>query len=319
MIGWCKWLREMRVCSEDRFDRYFQLGIPRGDISQATIDSIIANGGDRERTRRALEELDQHGALSKTFDFLDSYKETIPPGIVVPFCTAIFDVGDRLSRGLGFFDMGSDMHAVRTVRWALKGISSVEEREAALMQALTNTTGLYLPVMRVKLEEDFHRERKDETLVRPESVEALKQICVQKIQNAAASHALEASPHLPYIVWRWRQWAGPEPVQNWIHSVASTGPGALAILRRFVQRQRSLQAGERGARTVWTLRIVDLDPLIPLESLEAPVSSLSESDLQEDDREILRAFREALSRKRAGETDDFFRDSESADLSKPTG
>jgi hypothetical protein len=38
------WFRELRVCSDDVFDRYFHFDLPKGDLSQATIDRLLTAG-----------------------------------------------------------------------------------------------------------------------------------------------------------------------------------------------------------------------------------------------------------------------------------
>lgn len=46
------WYRDLWVCSEDVFDRYFHLAIEEGEISQAAMDRILAATGDRRRLMR---------------------------------------------------------------------------------------------------------------------------------------------------------------------------------------------------------------------------------------------------------------------------
>jgi predicted KAP-like P-loop ATPase len=302
------WLREMRVASEDRFDRYFQMIVPGGDISQAVIADILANAGNREATRATLAAFHQRELLPRLFDLLDSYKESIAPGDVVPFCTAVFDVGDLVPRRseAGFFEMGTDMHAVRVVRWALKGLDDISAREGAFEKAVADTSGLYLPVMRVKLEEDFHKENKSEALVRDASLELLRARCVEKMAAAAAGNTLQKNRHLAYLVWRWQHWSEPGVVPKWIASLLESPEGTVDLLRGFSGVGRTVSAGDRVAKTHRFLRLSDLKDLLSLDDLERALSSTEQLSLSEEEKEILVTTREAFARHRSGKSDDLF-------------
>jgi hypothetical protein len=298
----------MRVASEDRFDRYFQIGVPPGDISQAAIADIVANAGSREKTRSTLEGFHRRGLLPRLFDLLDSYKEMVEPGDVVSFCTAVFDVGDVVPRRseAGFFEMGTDMHAVRVVRWTLKGLQDVDAREAAFEKAVTDTTGLYLPIVRVKLEEDVHKENKPEGLVRATALETLRTRCVEKIAKAATDGSLQKNRHMAYIVWCWHRWSESGTVSEWLTSLVGSTKGALDVLRGFCGVGRTVGAGDRVAKTHRFLRLSDLEDLLSLDELERALSSLETLSLSDEDKEIVVAAREAFDRKKSGKSDDPF-------------
>lgn len=69
-----RWSRELRVCSEDMFDRYFHFVLPPGDLSQGIIGRLMAATGDREALRLELEALASRDLLEIAMDRLEAYK-----------------------------------------------------------------------------------------------------------------------------------------------------------------------------------------------------------------------------------------------------
>ena len=141
-----RWSRELRVCSEDMFDRYFHFVLPPGDLSQEMIERLMAATGDREALRLELEALASRNLLELAMDRLRAYKQQIPLKDAVPFVTAMFDMGDQLSsERAGMFEISSAMHAERIIYWFLKEENDPAQRGAVLRDALGKTDGgIYL-------------------------------------------------------------------------------------------------------------------------------------------------------------------------------
>ena len=57
------WLRDLRVCSEDMFDRYFLLAIPEGGISEEEFGQVISSLGDRGQFVAKLKEAAERKTL----------------------------------------------------------------------------------------------------------------------------------------------------------------------------------------------------------------------------------------------------------------
>ena len=132
-----RWSRELRVCSEDMFDRYFHFVLPPGDLSQEMIERLMAATGDREALRLELEALASRNLLELAMDRLEAYKQQIPLKDAVPFVTAMFDMGDQLSsERAGMFEISSAMHAERIIYWFLKEENDPAQRGAVLRDAL---------------------------------------------------------------------------------------------------------------------------------------------------------------------------------------
>src|SRR5262249_49416278 len=89
-----EWLRELRACAPEVFDRYFHFAIREGDVSQAVIERLMSLSGDRNGLRQELRSLREQGLLESVVDRLEAYKAEIQLQDAVPFVTAIFDMGE---------------------------------------------------------------------------------------------------------------------------------------------------------------------------------------------------------------------------------
>jgi predicted KAP-like P-loop ATPase len=87
-----KWMRSLRVCHRDVFDRYFALAVPKSDLALSLIDRIIAAIKDRDQLRRELAQLRDSGRLGEVLSRISAYTSELDLEGAGPFITAIMDV-----------------------------------------------------------------------------------------------------------------------------------------------------------------------------------------------------------------------------------
>ncbi len=301
------WVRDLRVCSSDMFDRFFHLAIPKGDIPQGEIEAIIQAMGDRGRLRSIFADLSARNLLNIALDRLEAYKETLPLDNAVPFVTALFDIGDRLPRERGRMGETSPAtNANRIIYWYLKRLPDQRARAEILLQALRETNGIDLPVQFVALEEQTDKkkaEQGEEILVSDEDLAALKGACLEKIRAAAAGGRLADAPNLQMMLWRWKALAGPEEPRGYCDQLVRTPEGALRLARAFLQASWSHSVGDHVGSEHWYVRLGDLEQLVDWETMERSLEGTEVPSLSAEDGRAVEAFRKAVRRRRAGKPD----------------
>jgi len=300
--------RDLRICSKDVFDRYFQFAVPEGDLSQAELDRILSLVGDRNALASELRALGERGLLATALDRLEAYKERVPLEHAEAFITALFDIGDEFpDRTGGFFDIGPDMHASRIIYWYLRREQDQQRREQVLENAVQKTRGLYLPVMKVSLESDKEARQKDPqtTLVGEERIEILKKICVDKIREAAANGRLAGHPKLAYLLYRWRDWAVPDEPRAWVADQIKSRDGLLSMLKGFTQRSTSTGVGDYVSRVRWYVPLKSLEDFVKAENVELGLTKLCLDGLREEEERAVQEFKKAMKRRRAGKSEDW--------------
>lgn len=308
-----EWFRDLRVCHPDIFDRYFHFAIPERDISQAELDRILSLASDREGLATELRAFNARGLLGVVLDRLEAYKEKIDIKHAIPFIAALFDIGDELPEELpGFLTIGADTHASRIVFWYLKQEKDWKKRGYILKEAMKITNGVYLPVMRTSLEESKEARKKepDAFIVDEDDLKDLRNICVEKIRQAAESGALKTHPEIARILYRWREWATPEEPKKWVEDLVESHNGALFLLRAFVQRSTSQGIGDYVPKIHWRISLSSLENFISIDVLEQKVKKIDLAGIGEKEQRAVQAFQKALKRRQEGKSDDEWRDNE---------
>jgi hypothetical protein len=251
------WLRELRICHRDIFDRYFALTVPKGDVPQSLIDGLLMIAGDRTALCEALKALGHEGRLVAVLKRLEAFTPVLELGNTVPFVTALMDIGDSLpERGEGLFEIGPDMTAYRMIYHLLNRQEDGKQRGRMLLQAVEGTDGLFLPLQVTSLDEQ--KREKDRThnppLLDEEDMVQAKRMCITKIESAATAGKL-VGPKLPFYLWRWRAFAGDEPPRRFAASLTATPIGALQFLRYVVHEVRSQSMERVTLHSRWALNL----------------------------------------------------------------
>lgn len=302
-----KWYRDLRVCHPDVFDRYFHFAIPEGDIAQADLDRILTSVGDRAALVGEMRTLNKRGLLGVFLDRFEAYKETIDISHAVPFITALFDIGDELpEEEAGFFTIGSDWHAIRVIYWYLRREPDIKKRRSLLKQATQETSGLYLAVMTASIDEDKleKKETQDEMLVEQDDLSELKQICVEKLKQAAASGQLKKHKQKLTLLYHWGKWAGFDGPQQWVKGMLETNAGLLLFLIACLSRSTSHGAGDYVGRVHWRIRLSTIEQFVSADEAKEKILQLKSENLNEEERRAVDAFQKALKRRQEGKPDD---------------
>jgi predicted KAP-like P-loop ATPase len=304
------WQRDLRVCSQAIFDRYFFLSLPETDISQGVIDRILAVAGNRDALTSELRAVQARGLFDILLERLEAYKQEIAITNAVPFVTAFFDVGDDISEATaGMFAVSPMMHAVRVLLWYLKQESGQEARQAIVLEALSQTTGLNFPVRFVVFitpSDTADQRSVDEALLRPDLLPTVQQKCVELLSAAATDGRLAAQDNLASLLAAWREWGDEAPVRAWVGELIGTDDGFLSFLRRFVQPVRTSGVGDHVATTKWRIILGTIEPYVTLDELRTRLSPIDASSLNDEDKRAVTALRQAIERRDRGIADTAF-------------
>jgi predicted KAP-like P-loop ATPase len=295
--------RELRVCHPDVFDRYFLLSIPEGDISQADLDDLLASTSHRERLVAKFNGFKERDLLATLLDRLEAYKQQVNLDHAVPFITALFDIGDDLpERDGGMFVVSTWMHAARIIRWYLITESDVAKRRDYLTEAIKASEGLYLPAMTVALGYDEQKKGspQSEKILDDSSIAALKSVCIEKIRSAAASGKLTNHRHLATLLSIWAEWSGSDEPKTWVEQLVQSREGLISFLEAITNKSTSYSSGE-APRESWYVQLEAAERFADLKSIETQLEKLKPQGQNESEIRAIKAFREALERKRKGQ------------------
>jgi predicted KAP-like P-loop ATPase len=300
------WSRELRVCSPEVFDRYFEYSLSPSDVSQAEINRLLARSSNGRALTEDLKRLAADGRLLTALERLVAKVEVIDPNNIADVLIALFNIGDDLpERALGFFSMPPEWAAMRLVTKLLLREGDVEKREKLLERAIREADALSLAVIPVAWDSDPERRKKnpEDVLIREESLPKLQALCLERIRNTAAEGKLHGQRDLAHLLYRWREWGGSDEVKDWVRKRVSNQPGAISFLRAFLHSGTSQGAGDRVSTVHWFIRLKETEDFADSEQIEKSLAEVSLVALPERDRLAVEEFRRAIARKRAGKVE----------------
>jgi len=301
-----RWARELQVCAEHVFDRYFHLAVPESDISQKELERVLALTGDRDGLVGELRRQNEKGRLGTLLSRLEDYKQEISLDDAVPFVTSMMDIGDELPEGEpGILPMSPDVHASRIVYWYLKQEGDPERRGEILRKAFEQTGGVYLPCSLVSSENQRRERDKDSSafLVDDNSLKDLQEACLNKIRQAADNGALIGHPKMLSLLYDWCRWESEEAASQWVQEIVQTDDGLKAFLLAVLQRGTSTQMGAYHSTVQWYISLGNVESFVSPSVIEERLREMGTEGLTKQEGLAVSEFRRAVRRRYEGRND----------------
>lgn len=298
--------KRRRICHPDMFPFYFRETVPRGELSAAELDSVLATTDDpeafAEELRRMVGEEGKAGR-SKANTFLQRFSEyldELPEDEVDRVIFAFFEVGDQLCSvdpSQSMLDNGSRRFLL-SILWDLLQRVDEEDRSSLLQQAISEGNSPYLASHTIGLLLQEHGEYgadgvdEDRRLLEYDEVEQLKEVAVEKFEEAAESGELLSTPHMDSVLGRWREWSDSERPQEWAEAATESDAELLQFVNKFVRQGSYSSISESG-----TIEYIDprwLEPFLNYSTVEGRLSELDRSELEEWEVNTIKIFEQGI-------------------------
>jgi hypothetical protein len=293
--AWRKeWLKDLRPCHPDVFERYFRFSLPAEDISEGELDSLLAVMGDRDGLVRKLREIDKKGLLGAAMFRLRVRDLMVPSESAVPFTTGLFDVEKELlaqRKVSGVAAVPAYMQAVLIIESVLRQ-KPVEARAPILREAIARTTALYLPLISFEFS-DERRKGSLDPFVSEEDAKPLQELCIRKIEEA--KQELLTHPVLQYILDFWCKWDYSQ-ASAWFNQMSESDVRLPSLLRAFVESMNELRDG-RIVEVRYRFALEKLGRYTKPDGIEERVRRLASSEGEH--QFVYRLFLRALDRSKA--------------------
>jgi len=291
-----EWLRDLRPCHPDVFERYFRFSLPTEDISEGELNSLLAAAGDRDQLVRKLKDFNDRGILGAATFRLRARDLAIPKESAVPFITGLFDVEKELcAQGYvsGVATVPAHMQAVLLIESVLRQ-KPIEERVPALRDAIAQTKALFLPTISFEFSDERRKQAVD-PLVSEEGAKFLQQLCLKKIRDAKLSDELFAHPMLRQILDQWSELDRPE-VSAWVAESSESDFGLQALLKAFLESMNEVDDG-RVLEVRYRFALEQFARYLKPDAIEERVRRLA--SVQDAHQFVFRLFLRALDRSKA--------------------
>lgn len=276
------WRKELRPCSSDNFDVYFQFGVPPGHVSRAELDRLASQQGPEGVASLLLEAKDVvfPDGHSKARDLIERLRDfdQLSPEQATNLVKALVDNGHLLlrkedERG-GFFSMPN--------RWRLSGLIcrqlerlSIAQRETLLMLLAESSPGLW---SLVDLADDALQSKQDPSKA-PKALldlsdgfpESLSKSVGDRLNHANLDEFM-AMPDLDFVVHRWNMWGDSGRIREVFKPMLADDDKLMALLDKFV-RTGTMQSGNKVSET-YQLSMKPLAAAMDVQAMAPRVSGL---------------------------------------------
>ena len=306
------WLRDVRICSAEKFDRYFQLSLSEDDLSESDLKELLESTSDRQKFLSKMNELAGNGLLPVTLDRLDSYKQEISINNYLGFVTGLLDITDDLPEPKGPAFLGPFVRAYRILYWYLLQDVDPLSRGRRLESCFDQSVGMDL-IARL-LSGDLERKAKGGTstlLIDEDSRARLIEKWLTRVREISKDPAaLLKIGTSAQLLFRWEEWGEADEVSAWALGNLTSPDLVLRLVTKLTSKGSSQAIGDSVSRVTWNISIESVEKFLPAEFVEDQLSKLSSATLSEKEKFSVRAFSRELQRRRAGKKGDSFFDDE---------
>ena len=262
-----EWRRAKRICVTEFFPRYFYLRPSEQEVAQAEFENIVTNGNGHAARVTQMGELIDSGKIDNFLDRLGDSHTEVPESYIQPTVSALFDLGDRMTTGLGL-----ENQLLRVSRVVYKLLLRLEEstRLSILHKVSKETVSLGMVVYFARLW--YQPSRPELKLIDEKGWEEIRKLLVDRIRDAAKDMTLASSPHLGILLYRWREWGSMEEAREFVGRLVESDDGVLVFLQGMMA-PKSTSVGEYGyaARQGWHISAEAVSEFVSLEILNESV------------------------------------------------
>lgn len=293
-----EWTKAKRVCSPRLFDRYFELQLPEGAVSESEFEDFLESSDSKSDLKRLLSDFESRGLLQDLAARLDESREMLPKANIAILLPAIFDIGEKLSQISNSPFDGGYLNAWRAASWYLQRENNLEQRGKAFLDAMRESDSLAVPATLISIDMD-HREKTsesgdarfdDETLALAKGTWVEKFVARSKLQDKLLS-----DNNLVPFLYRWREFTGDtNTVRKWLRSVSTTDAALAQMIFRFISVGSAHTLGDYVGRKTEHFNREGIEEFFDLRKLASRVDKMDKDALSPDQSRVVKIFRKNL-------------------------
>ena len=288
-----EWRRAKRICVTEFFPRYFYLRPSEQEVSQAEFENIVTSPNGHAARVAQMGELIDSGKIDNFLGRLDDSHTEVPESYIQPIVSTLFDLGDRMTTGLGL-----ENQLLRVSRVVYKLLLRLEEstRLSILRTVAKGTVSLGTVVYFARLW--YQPSTLELKLIDEKDWEEIRNVLVDRIRAAAEDMTLASSPHLGILLYRWREWGSIEEARAFVDRLLESDDGVMAFLQGMIA-PKTTSVGEYGyaARRGWHFPAKAVSEFVCLDILNESVQRVKTAlgdDISSLGEEAVEAFLESM-------------------------
>jgi predicted KAP-like P-loop ATPase len=310
------WRQERRVCSPDKFEVFFRLSIPAGEVSEREIQALLSLASNEGAFGDALKTFTESGRIVRLLERPEDHtKESIPLEHVRGVVNVLMDLGDSFPEGHGgAFERDTSMKVIRLLYQLSRRYETNDQRYALFRDAIEKAqNSIYMIVLEVSLQGQQHgkwRTKNDQLdpeekrTVSPPQLEDLEKRAVEKIESWARDRRLLDHPQLISILYMWKRWVpdADQRVSAFVDSVIGNDDGLLTFIAAFENKAFVQSWGDHVGRIDYRINPKTVEDFVAVESIEPRLRAIAASavftQLSAEKQRSIRTFLDTIDGKK---------------------
>lgn len=294
-----EWTIDLRICVNKIFLRYFILSIPYGDITYKDIISIFNATSNRRELVGEFKRLKANGTIETMIERLPLYMERLQDKHIIPFLSAIFDIGDFTfndpETSLVFTTEEKLLYLAKQI---LIQRTTLEQRKNIIEKAIQESTGLYLPT-RIIYEEFYgsNQKHQERCILKQDDKIFYIEFCKNKLLNQPLSNVYNQRFKLGFILWRCKDWLKQEDFDGIVKNVFQSNLGLFSFINVFIYS--TVYTGPSKKRTKVNLKLDEMSSFISIEEISKHLLNLSnDNTLTQSQKDTINIFFEEIKKQK---------------------
>lgn len=285
------WRQERRVCSPDKFETFFRLSIPTGELSEREIETALSLATDESAFANMLLNLNETGRSIRLLERMEDYTtDGIPIEHVPTIVNVLMDLGDLFPEGQsGTFERDTSMKVMRLLYQFSRRYESKDDRYALFRTAIERTNhSLYTVVREVGLQGQQHgkwrannepADPEEKRSVRSEQLVELEKLAVAKIAIWANDGRLRDHSKLVSILYMWKRLAedGDEKVATFVESMIKDDEGLIKLIVSFESKAFVQGWSDHVGRIEYRISLKTVEDFLQVKLIEPRLRAIASS------------------------------------------
>jgi predicted KAP-like P-loop ATPase len=277
---------QKRICSPEKFNFYFQLGIPTGSVSEEELKILLESSEQKELFEQQLSSFTKDGRLRKVLvrlqDYIKSVTEKKAKNII--FCLWNVEAAVKDERK-EVFDLENIGDSVMRITHAIITILPSESRAKFLLEIIAET-GLFYPIAR-EVQIITEAINKNPTLLSDIELKQIQEATSSKFKNKLDSGELINDSHLWYVLMYWNNWGGVDTIKKYISDNLKNTEIFGKILKAFVVKVLSTAGDHNKFDKIGFAKVSDIPAV---ESKIKEIKSAGLETLEPNFKEAINLF-----------------------------
>ena len=284
--------KELRLCSNNHFDKYFTLSLEDDEVSNALVDQIV-NLDDFNEISIEIKSLNEDGKSLSLFTKLIHQSKNFEKNQSKNLIQAIFIIADEINIDNGTIFSDSYIYIEKLLNTLFYNLSSPNLSFNLICESISKNFSLYsISRLIYGIECDWgvygnKQKNQQELYISKEDVLKLEKIIYEKIKELANNKRLFDSNHLLEIIQYWEIWGNKEEIDDFLDLNSISSENLAKFLVSSIKSSKSINLLNGISRKQWTF---DFEKLKKYYDFKKLISVIDEFKLNTQDKSTLNFF-----------------------------